>query len=156
MTKFFQAFLTGIFFTFILDFFIFLGLKLHYIDFYNIDLYYNILFADHQNIYLYTIFSILIGYIIIYVDNNKISTIILGVLFAIVSLSLIKPIGNSLGEIMFMSKNITLKDARHKYIGDIYYNGRKKITFYDYELKKVIILDKKRLINNNNNNEGNN
>jgi len=148
MSKFFQAFLTGIFFTFILDFFIFLGIKLNYIDFYNINLYYNILFADHQNIYIYTIFSIFIGYLVIYVNHNKTSTIILAVLFAIVSLSLIKPIGNSLGKLMLMSKNITLQDSRHTYIGDIYYDGRKKITFYDYELKKVIILDKKRLINN--------
>ena len=150
MTKLFQAFLTGIFFTFILDFFIFLGIKLNYIDFYNIDLYYNILFADHQNIYLFSIFSIIIGYVVIYVDNNKISTVILGALFAVVSLGLIKPVGNSLGELMLMSKNITLQDSRHTYIGDIYYDGRKKITFYDYELKKVIILDKKRLINKNN------
>ncbi|MFK5937837.1 MAG: hypothetical protein QM497_05500 [Sulfurimonas sp.] len=150
MSKFFQAFLTGIFFTFILDFFIFLGIKLNYIDFYNIDLYYNILFADHQNIYLYTIFSILIGYVVIYTDNNKTSTILLAALFAIVSLSLIKPIGHSLGELMLMTKNITLQDSRHTYIGDKYYDGRKKITFYDYELKKVILLDKKRLINDNN------
>ena len=153
MTKFFQAFLTGIFFTFILDFFIFLGIKLNYVDFYSIDLYYNILFADHQNIYLFSIFSILIGYVVIYVDNNKISTIILGALFALVSLSLIKPIGHNLGELMLMHKNITLQDSRHTYNGDIYYDGRKKITFYDYELKKVIILDKKRLINYNNKGE---
>jgi hypothetical protein len=150
MTKAFQAFLTGIFFTFILDFFIFLGIKLHYIDFYHINLYYNILFADHQNIYLFSIFSVLIGYLVIYVDNNKTSTIILGALFAIVSLGLIKPVGNNLGELMLMSKNITLKDAKYSYIGNIYYDGRKKITFYDYELKKVIILDKKRLINDSN------
>jgi len=145
MSKFFQAFLTGIFFTFILDFFIFLGIKLNYIDFYNINLYYNILFADHQNIYIYTIFSIFIGYLVIYVNDNKTSTIILAVLFSLVSLSLIQPIGNSLGELMLMSKNITLQDSKHTYIGDIYYNGRKKITFYDYELKKVITLDKNRL-----------
>ena len=148
MTKFFQALLTGVFFTFILDFFLFLGIKINYIDFYNIDLYYNILFADHQNIYIYTICSILIGYIIIYIDNNKISTIILAILFVTVSLSLIKPIGKSIGESLLMTKNITLQDTKHTYIGDIYYDGRKNITFYDHELKKVIILDKKRLIKN--------
>ena len=51
MSKLIQALLTGIFITFILDFFIFLGIKQNYIDFYEIDVYYNILFADHQNIF---------------------------------------------------------------------------------------------------------
>lgn len=148
MSKFFQAFLTGIFFTFILDFFLFLGIKLNYIDFYNIDLYYNILFADHQNIYIYMIFSAFIAYLAIYLKNNKTGAIIIATLFAIVSLSLIKPIGHSLGEYMLMTKNTTLHDSKHTFIGDIYYNGRKKITFYDYELKKVIILDKNRLQGN--------
>ena len=145
MSKFFQALLTGIFFTFILDFFIFLGIKLNYIDFYEIDLYYNILFADNQSFILYTIFSAIIGYVVIYVNNNKVSAIILGILLFITSLTLISPIGYQLGEMMFMQKNVTLQDERHTYVGDIYYDGRERITFYDYNLKKVINLDKNRL-----------
>ena len=145
MSKFFQALLTGIFFTFILDFFIFLGIKLNYIDFYEIDLYYNILFADNQSFILYTIFSAIIGYVVIYVNNNKVSAIILGILLFITSLTLISPIGYQLGEMMFMQKNATLQDERHTYVGDIYYDGRKRVTFYDYNLKKVINLDKNRL-----------
>ena len=150
MSKLFQAFLTGIFFTFILDFFIFLGIKLNYIDFYNIDLYYNILFADHQNIYLYALFSLFIGFVVTYIDNNKMTAILLAILFSIASLTLIKPIGKSLGEAILMQKNITLYDTKHSYTGNSYYNGRKKITFYDYELKKVIILEKDRLLDKNN------
>lgn len=145
MSKFFQALLTGIFFTFILDFFIFLGIKLNYIDFYEIDLYYNILFADNQSFVLYTIFSAIIGYVVIYVNNNKVSAIILGTLLFITSLTLIAPIGYQLGEMMFMQKSATLQDEKHTYVGDIYYDGRTRITFYDYNLKKVINLDKNRL-----------
>ena len=145
MSKFFQALLTGIFFTFILDFFIFLGIKLNYIDFYEIDLYYNILFADNQSFILYTIFSAIIGYVVIYVNNNKVSAVILGILLFITSLTLISPIGYQLGEMMFMQKNVTLQDERHTYVGDIYYDGRERVTFYDYNLKKVINLDKNRL-----------
>jgi hypothetical protein len=70
MTKLFQAFLTGAFFTFILDFFLFLGMKLNYIDKHNIDLYYNIFFADNQNIFIYGFFTLLIGYLVIYVANT--------------------------------------------------------------------------------------
>jgi len=145
MNKFFQALLTGMFFAFILDFFIFLGIKLNYIDFYEIDLYYNILFADNQCFILYALVSALIGYIVIYLNNNKTSAIVLGLLFSISALTLVPPIGNMLGEMMLMTKNTTLKDAKHTYIGDIYYDGRDRVTFYDYNLKKVINLDKNRL-----------
>ena len=145
MSKFFQALLTGIFFTFILDFFIILGIKLNYIDFYDIDVYYNILFADNQCFILYTVFSAIIGYLIIYVSNNKLSAIILGILFSIAALTLVPPIGYKLGEMILMQKNTTLKDERHTYVGDIYYDGRERVTFYDYNLKKVINLDKNRL-----------
>ncbi|MEA3370082.1 MAG: hypothetical protein U9Q40_01955 [Campylobacterota bacterium] len=145
MSKFFQAFLTGIFFTFILDFFIFLGIKLNYIDKYEIDLYYNILFADNQCFILYAIFSALIGYVVIYINNNKISLIFLGSLFSIVILTLIPPIGHSLGELILMQKSVNLEDKNHTYEGDIIYNGREKITIYEYELQKIITLDKNRL-----------
>ena len=146
MTKFFQAFLTGIFFTFLLDFFIFLGIKHNYIDFYEIDLYYNILFADHQNIYIYAIVSLVIGFIITYINNVRFSLIVIGFL-SILSLSTLVPtIGYSLGEMLLMKKNVTFQDNKYTYIGDIYYDGRTKITFYDYELKKTIFLNKKDLI----------
>lgn len=146
MTKLFQAFLTGIFFTFILDFFLFLGIKQGYIDFYNIDLYYNILFADHQNILIYTLVSAILGFVVIYIDNNKVSFIVIGVLFTL-SLSTIIPfVGHSLGEMLLMKKNVVLKDSKHIFYGDIYYDGRTQINFYDNELKKIILLDKKDLI----------
>lgn len=146
MNKAIQALLTGMFITFILDFFLFLGILLNYINYYKIDVYYNILFADHQNIYIYFISSIILGYIVIYVKGHKSSLIAVGVLFFLVCLTLIESIGNSVGESMLMTKNITLKSKKQTFIGDIYYDGRKKITFYDYELKKVILLNKKDLI----------
>jgi hypothetical protein len=145
MTKAIQALLTGIFFTFILDFFILLGIKQNYIDFYEIDLYYNILFADHQNIYLFSTVSIILGFIIIYINNTKISLIVIGFLSLLALSTLIQNIGHKLGQGLLMTKNITFKDSKYSYHGDIYYDGRKKITFYDYELKKIILLDKKEL-----------
>jgi len=145
MTKAVQALLAGMFFTFFIDFFIFLGIKQNYIDFYEIDLYYNILFADHQNAFLFFGVSIILGYIIIYVNNNKFSLIVIGFLSLLALSTLIHSVGYSLGEMLFMTKNTTLRDSRHEYHGDIYYDGRKQITFYDYELKKIILLNKKEL-----------
>ncbi|OIP54498.1 MAG: hypothetical protein AUK54_06125 [Helicobacteraceae bacterium CG2_30_36_10] len=146
MSKFFQALLTGIFFTFILDFFIFLGIKQNYIDFYDIDVYYNILFADHQNIYIYAIFSLIIGYLIIYINNNKLSAIVVGAMFFVASLTLIPAVGHSLGEMILMKKNVILKTAKYTYQGDIYYRGRSETTFYDYKLQKTILFNNEELL----------
>ena len=103
------------------------------------------MFADNQCFILYALVSALIGYLVIYLNNNKISAIVLGILFFVAALTLVPPVGHSLGEMILMTKNITLQDSRHTYVGDIYYDGRKKISFYDYNLKKIINLDKNRL-----------
>ena len=145
MSKVVQALFSGIFFTFILDFFIFLGIKLHYIDFYEIDLYYNILFADNQNIFIFSFFTIFIGYLVMYVDFIKLKLSIIGLLFIFSFSTLITPIGHSVGEMILMKKNQTLQNARHTFVGDIYYDGRTTFTFYDTELQKIVILDKKEL-----------
>ncbi|MEA2091644.1 MAG: hypothetical protein U9O83_04660, partial [Campylobacterota bacterium] len=143
MTKFIQAFLTGIFITFILDFFIFLGIFSNYIKYHEIDVYYSILFWDYQNIYIYLILSAIFGFLVTYINRDKLSLGIVGLLFLLSLSTLIHSVGNSLGEMIFMKKNVTYKDARYSYVGDVYYNGREKITFYDYELKKIILLNKK-------------
>jgi len=145
MSKFIQALLSGMFFTFILDFFLFLGIKLNYIDFYEIDLYYNILFADNQNIYIYAILTTVLGFIITYVNNYKLSIGLIGFLLLLSSSTLIPNIGYGVGEALLMKKNVTYHDKKFTFIGDVYYDGRKQITFYDYELKKIILLKKKDL-----------
>ncbi len=145
MIKLIQAFLSGIFFTFILDFFLFLGIKLHYIDYYEIDLYYNILFADHQCLLLYLIMSALLGYLTIYLQRPKVAALILAGLFGIVLLTLIPPVGNSIGKMVLLEKDQTLKDDRFTYHGDLYYDGRDDVYIFDNELQKIIKLQKKDL-----------
>ena len=145
MSKLVQAFLSGIFFTFFLDFFLFLGMKLNYIDYYNIDLYYNPFFADNQNIYIYMFFTFVFGLLITYIENTKLNLIIIGGLLALSLTTLIHPIGHSLASTMFMQKNVTLYSDRFVYKGDIIYDGRTTISFFDYELNKMITLQKKDL-----------
>ena len=144
MSKILQLILSGMFFTFILDFFIILGIKLNYIDYYGVKVYYNILFADHQNIFVFLFFTLIIGYIVLY-TNTKTALITVGSFFILAFATLIPPVGKTVGELMLMQKNITLKTDKFTYHGDLYYKGRKKIMFYDYELKKVIILDKNKI-----------
>ncbi len=145
MSKLIQALLSGAFFTFFLDFFLILGMKLNYIDFYNIDLYYNPFFADNQNIYIFMFFTILFGLLITYVENTKLNIIIIGGLFALSLSSLIEPIGHKIASMVFMKTNVTIHTDRFTYKGDIYYDGRKTISFYDHEIKKIITIQKKDL-----------
>ena len=144
MSKLFQALLSGMFFTFIMDFFLFLGIKRNYIDFYGVHVYYNILFADHQNFFVFFFFAFIIGYLVIYV-NIKIALVTVGLLFLLSFTTLIPPIGKALGEMMLMKKNVMLTTDKFSYHGDIYYNGRKTVTFYDYDLKKLLNLDKNKM-----------
>lgn len=145
MNKAIQAFLTGIFITFILDFFLFLGILLNYINFYNIELYYNILFADNQNGYLFFGLTFILGYIIVYLNNYKISLFVIGVLSFLVLLTLFQSIGHSVGEAIFMKKDTILETSKRTYSGDILYEGREHITFYEHNLNKIIKINKKDL-----------
>ena len=145
MSKVVQAFLSGMFFTFILDFFLFLGVFENYIKAKEIDVYYNILFADHQSLLIFLFFSIILGYITLY-KETKLSLIVIGTL-SIISLStLIPPIGSTLGEALLMKTDVEIHMIKYSYSGDILYDGRDKITFYDSKFKKVLHLDKNQII----------
>ena len=144
MSKLVQAFLSGMFITFLLDFFLFLGIFQNYIRVHEIDLYYNILFADNQSLVLFLLFSIFLGYIFLYL-STKIVLVTIGAL-ALLSLStLITPIGNSVAEVILMKKDVVLNMQKYSYQGDILYDGREYITFYDYRFKKVLELEKNKI-----------
>lgn len=144
MSKLFQALFSGLFFTFILDFFLFLGVKLHYLDRLNIDIYYNVLFADSQNIYIFALATILLGYTTLYL-SNKVAILTLGSLFLLTFATLLPPLGYRAGTIICMQKGVTLRTDKFSYYGDIYYKAREKVFFYDYKLEKMIIIDKYKL-----------
>ena len=144
MSRYIQLFLTGIFFTFILDFFLFLGIKLHYIDPLGFRLYYNVLFADNQNFLLFLAFSFFIGWLL-YFTKNAIRIPLLLIFFSLALSTLVPSVGKKIGEILFLKPNVTLHDKKFTFHGDIYYIGREKVLFYDYDLKKMIELDKKSL-----------
>ena len=143
MSKFIQAMFTGILITFVLDFFIFLGIFLNYIRKYEIDVYYNILFVDHQNIIIFMSISFILGIIIIYINSTMFTLFIITSLTIVSFAPLIPSIGQSVGETLLMERDVTLDKEKYTFYGDIYYNGRKQIVLYEYELKKTIILNKK-------------
>jgi len=145
MSKAVQALLIGMLITFILDFFLFLGIDLHYIKAFNIDVYYNILFADHQNTFIFFTLSILLGYFVMY-KSTKIAISIVAVFSVFSFSSLLEPIGYTLGESMLMYEAVHIKTTKFSYYGDIYYDGRDIVTFYDYNFEKVLKLDKNKIV----------
>ncbi len=144
MSKIVQALLVGMLVTFILDFFLFLGIFLNYINPLEIDLYYNILFADNQNIYIFTFFTLLFGYLVMYA-KSFLNLSIISFFSLLALLTLITPVGKFLGEKLLKQENIELKTTKFSYHGDILYIGRTKVTFYDYKLDKILNLTKKNL-----------
>lgn len=146
MNKAIQALLTGMFITFILDFFLFLGVMLHYIEFHKINLYYNILFVDNQNWYLFFSLSIILGWMVIYIKNYKVSLVPIILISIFTSLTLFEDVGYMAGEAMFMKRDVTLSTSKFTYRGNIIYDGREEITFYRTDINKTITLKKKDLI----------
>jgi len=145
MSKAIQALFSGMLVTFILDFFLFLGIKINYIDTHDINLYYNILFADNQNVFLFFLLSIILGYLIMY-SPHKLSLSVLSIFSLLVLLTLIEPVGKMVGEYIFMQRNVTIQTKKFSYHGDIYYVGRTNVTFYDYKFKKILNLDKNQIV----------
>jgi hypothetical protein len=136
------ALIAGMFFTFFLDFFFILGLFLHYIQAQDIDVYYNILFADHQNIFVFGFGVLVFGYLFIFVENTKIGALIFAISFLLINLTLIPFIGKKAGVMMFEKDNQIMKEGTQTFIGHTVYEGRKTTWFYDDDLKKIITFKK--------------
>ena len=145
MSKMIQALLSGMFITFLLDFFLFLGIFQNYIRVHEIDLYYNILFVDNQSIILFTVISVILGYLVIY-QSSKLTLALITILASFSLSTLIAPVGKSVAELLLMKKDVKIQTDKYSYRGDLLYNGRKNLTFYDYKFKKVLKLNKNKII----------
>jgi len=145
MSKYIQTVLAGLLATFIFDYFFFLGLYLNYIKPLGIDIYFNIFFIDNQSIFIYLIFTVFTGYIIMFTENI-VKVAVLLFLFFLASSTLLNDIGFMVAKKLFTKENVILHNKKFTFKGDIYYIGRKKITFYDKDLNKIILLDKGEII----------
>lgn len=141
-SKVITAFVTGVFFAFFLDFFFILGLFLNYIKAQDIDIYYNVLFADHQSFFLFFTLAGFLGYLFIFFKNSKIAVLVFFALLLLVNLTQIPFIGKGVGEMMFAKENQIVSSGKQTFIGTLVYEGRNKIWFEDDELQKTIIIQK--------------
>ncbi len=141
-TKLITALIAGMFFTFFLDFFFILGLFLNYIQAQGIDVYYNVLFADHQSFLLFVVGVLFFGYLFVFFKNMKVSSIIFVLSLIAVNLTQIPDVGKWVGEMIFMQENQVLTEGKHTYIGKVIYEGRQSLWFYDEELQEILQLPK--------------
>lgn len=144
-TKLVTAFLAGAFFTFFLDFFFILGLFLNYIQVQDINVYFNVLFADHQSYLLFLTGVLIFGYLFLFFYSTKIATIIFGVCFAIVNLTQIPSVGYEVGKMLFAHENRVYTEGSQTFIGTTVYVGRKTIWLFDDELQKIVELKKENI-----------
>jgi hypothetical protein len=130
----------GFAFVSLLDFLYFIGLKLHYFDFYHISEYFNVIFIDNQNFYLLIPSFFIAGYLMLYSGFSKIF-IRIYILCIIISISaLYEPVGNYLAKSAFMKENQTFQVGPRKFNGDLLYRGRQYTYIYRKDLSKTIKL----------------
>ncbi|MBE0491645.1 MAG: isoleucyl-tRNA synthetase [Sulfurospirillum sp.] len=144
--KFINAFLMGIAFISLLTFLFFIGLKIHYFEYYGIKEYFNIIFVDNLNFYIYPLVAFFVGYAILY---SGFINFFLKVYIALVFLSaasIYQPIGLMVGEKLFMQKDLRLKFGSIVFSADMLYAGREKIYLYRQDLAKMVTLDKSEVI----------
>jgi hypothetical protein len=140
ISKFIGSSLFGLILILLLDFLIFIGIKINYIDFYHMKEYYNVLFVDHQSYILLGILSIIFGYFILKKSSSKIFTIFYIILVFLSLLTFYKPIGHSIAQFMFRKDNISFKVGSINFKGDLLYKGRRNTYIYRKDINKVIRL----------------
>ena len=122
-----MAMLIGFLNMLLLDFFFFLGIKLNYLDALEIKEYYNVLFADNQNVFIFIIGATVLGFFMVFLRNVKYKASLFLFGWAVSALTLINPIGYAIGEELFMKKNQDIKMVTRSFLGDIMYEGRKEL-----------------------------
>ena len=142
MNKLFSLFLIGIFISYIIDFFFLLGLKINYLEYHNIKTYYNIFFADNQNISIFLLSSFFIGSLFVFFSKPSFGIIVSVLLFLGASSTFIPSIGLSVGYRFLAKKDIFYKQYGQVYKGDLIYNDRGKLYVFDRSKKDTIVVSK--------------
>ena len=121
------AFIFGFIFVLLLDFLLFVGLKLNYFDYYGIDIYFNTLFADNQPYILLLIVSALLGYAMLYLRGNVIFDRIYIVLVLLFATTFYPPVGKATGEFLFAEKAKKMQILDRNETIDLLYRGRNAV-----------------------------
>jgi hypothetical protein len=129
--KIINGFVFGLAMVLMVDFLIFIGLKLHYFDALEIKEFFNIYFYDNQPFLLVGVCALLLGGAMLYTPLYRwIQGFYLILLLASLS-ALYQPIGYSLGEKFFTKKDAKFAVGSQQFKADLLYEGR-----YYYYIKR--------------------
>ncbi len=136
------SFLFGFILVSLLDFLLFIGLKINYFNTYNIGEYFNVIFVDNQNVWLIVALSFLFGYLMLYSKLSKFFDTFYIILLILFASTLYEPIGKRVGEEIFREKNKIFEVSGTKFRGDLLYEGRNYYYIKRDEIKSAIRLSK--------------
>lgn len=137
-----NGFFFGLTLVLMVDFLLFIGLKLHYFDALNIKEYFNIYFFDNQPFIFVGISSLVLGFAMLYSSFFRIVQAFY-IIFLIVSVgALHAPIGQALGEKIFLEPNVSLQVGSTIFKADILYEARHNYYIKREGIEKTIILSK--------------
>ncbi len=146
MIKLISSFIFGLMLVLPLDFLIFIGLKIHYFDFYKIDEYFNIYFWDAQSFLLIFSLCFVLGFFVLYSPIRKFVRIFYLTILIACFVSLFKPISRNIGLVMFSKKALNCKLGKQQFQADLLYEGRKNYYLKREGIKKTIKIPKKNLL----------
>jgi len=140
--KLINGFVFGLALVLMIDFFIFIGLKLHYFDALGIKEYFNVYFFDNQPFLLVGLSAFTLGCAMLYAPLFKwVQGLYLVLLLTSIS-ALYQPIGFALGERFFTKRNLLFSLGKQRFNADLLYEGRRNFYVKRSGIEHLIILSK--------------
>ncbi|NLC28812.1 MAG: hypothetical protein GX780_08600 [Campylobacteraceae bacterium] len=137
-----NAFVFGLTLVLMIDFLLFIGLKLHYFDALNIKEYFNIYFFDNQPFIFVGVSSLVLGFAMLY---SSFFRAVQGtyIFLLLASLGTLHPtVGYALGETIFLKPNTTFEVGSIIFEADLLYEGRYNYYVKREGIEKTIVLSK--------------
>jgi len=136
------SFLFGFILVALLDFVMFIGMKLNYFDYYDIKEYFNVIFFDNQNFPIFLILALAFGYLMMYSKFAKIFDVLYIIMLLFSITTLYSSVGKSVGERFFLEKDKEISTNSTEFIGDILYRGRDAIYIKRDGVEKAIKINR--------------
>ncbi len=134
----FNALIFGSIFILLLDFLLFVGLKINYFDHYGIDEYFNTIFVDNQPYIVLFLLSIGLGYAMLYLKKRRVYDRIYILLVLIFATTFYQPVAEVVGSFLFAQKNQQLQVLDENVTIDILYRGRQSIYLKKPDLSRAV------------------
>jgi hypothetical protein len=140
--KIINGFVFGLALVLMIDFLIFIGLKLHYFDPLDIKEFFNIYFFDNQPFLLVGACAIILGGTMLYAPLYRWVQGLYLVLLIISTGALYQPIGYSLGEMFFTQKETEFILGSQRFKADLLYEGRRYFYIKRDGIERTIKISK--------------